>query len=65
MNQQYQDLAQNVQYNKQLDTLVAHFAQHFYQKLTPKQCHEIMKSEILYMVDTIREMKAQSKSSCE
>ena len=65
MEQQFQYWAQNVQHNKQLDTFVAHFAQHFYQKLCLQQYHQITKSEIIYTVDTIGSIKTYSKSSCD
>ena len=44
MEQHFQDVAQKVRYNKNLDTFAAHFAQDFDQKPTPQQCCEIMKS---------------------
>ena len=43
MEQHFQDVAQKVQNDKNSDTLAAHFAQHFDQKSTSQQCHEIMK----------------------
>ena len=64
MEQNLQHVAQKVQHCKNLDTFAAHFAQHFYQKPTPQQCHEIRKPEILSKVNPIGLMKTSSKPSC-
>ena len=61
--QQFQDVDQKLQYDKKSDTSTAHFAQHFDQKPTPQQCHEIMKFETLSTLNYIRLMKTWSKSS--
>ena len=53
MEQHVQDVAQKVQHDKNSDTFVAHFAQHFDQKPTPQQCHEIIKSGIWSKVNPI------------
>ena len=53
MEQHFQEVAQKLQCDKNSDTFAAHFAQHFYQKPTPQQCHEIMKLEILSKVNPI------------
>ena len=57
MEQQSQDVAQKVQYDKNSDTFVFHFAQNFDQKTTPRQCREIMRFETLSMVNPIGSMK--------
>ena len=61
MEQHFQDLAQNVQHDKNLDTFAAHFTQHFDRKPTPQQCGDIMKSEFLSKVNPIGLMKTWSK----
>ena len=43
IEQHFQDLAQKLQYDKNSDNFVAHLAQHFDQKLSPKRCQEIIK----------------------
>ena len=57
MKQNFQDVAQKIQHDKDFDTFAAHFAQHFEQKPTPQQCREIMKFKILSEVSTIGLMK--------
>ena len=64
MEQNFQDVAQKVQQNKNLDTCAAHFAQHFDRKLTPQYCREKMKFETLSKVKSMRLMKTGSKYSC-
>ena len=59
--QHYQDVDQKVQYDKNLDTFAAHFAQHFDQKSTPQQCRKIMNFGILFTVNPIMSMKTWSK----
>ena len=43
MEKHFQDMAQKVQDDRNLDTFVAYFAQHFDQKTTPQNCREIIK----------------------
>ena len=50
MELNFQNMAQKVQHNKNLDTFAAHFAQQLYQKPTPQQCLEIIKFDILSTV---------------
>ena len=57
MGQHFQDVSQKLQYNKKLDTFADHFTQHFDQKLTPQQCREIIKFNILATVNSTRSMK--------
>ena len=63
--QNFQDVAQKVQHDKNPDSFAAHFAQHFNQKPTPQQCLEIMKPEILSTVKFIGSLKTWSKYSCK
>ena len=60
MEQHFQDVAQKLQYDKDSETFVAHFAQHFDQKPIPQQCRNVLKFEILSTVNPIRSMS----SSC-
>ena len=64
MEQHFQNVAQKVPHNKNSDTFAAHFAQHFDQKPTQQHCREIMKFEILSMVNPIGSVKTWDKSSC-
>ena len=64
MEQHFQDVAQKVQHNKNSDTFVAHFNQHFNQKPTRQQCREITEFEILSKINPIESMKTWSKYSC-
>ena len=57
MEQHFQDVAQKVQHDKNLETFAAHFAQHFDQKLTPQYCCDTMKFEMLSKVNPIGLMK--------
>ena len=43
MEKHFQDMAKKVQHDKNSDTYAAHYAQHLNQKLTPRQCREMMK----------------------
>ena len=65
MEQHFQDVAQNIQHDKNSDAFAAHFAQHFDQKPTSQQCFEITKFEILSTVNPIGSVKIWSKSSCK
>ena len=58
MKQHFQDVAPKVQHDKNYDTLLAHFAQHFDQKSTPQKCHKIMRFEIWSKVNPIGSMKS-------
>ena len=53
MEQHFQDVAQKVVNNKNLDSFAAHFAKHFTQKPRPHACREIMSFAILSMVKPI------------
>ena len=64
LEQNFQDVAQKVQLDKNLDTSAAHSAQNFDQNPTPQQCREIMEFEILSTINPIRWMKTWSKYSC-
>ena len=64
MEQYFQDVGQKIQHNKNSNTFTAHFAQYFNQNLTPQQCCEIMKIEILSKVNPIGSIKTWSKYSC-
>ena len=64
MEQHFQDVAQKVVNNKNLDSFAAHFAKHFTQKRSPQECREIMSFDILSTVNPIGSMKTWGKSSC-
>ena len=53
MEQHFQDEAQKLHHDKNSVTYAAHFDQHFDQNLTPQQCCEITKLEILSKVNPI------------
>ena len=44
-------LVSKVEYDNNLETFVAHFAQHINQKPTPQHCYEVIKIEILSYVN--------------
>ena len=62
MEKHFQDMAQKVQDDRNLDTFVAYFAQHFDQKTTPQNCREIMRFENILMVNPIGPMENWIKS---
>ena len=64
MEQHFQDVAQKVVNNKNLDSFAAHFAKHFTQKPSPQECRKIMSFDILSTVNPIGSMKTWGKSSC-
>ena len=62
IEQHFQDVAQKVQHNENLDTFATHFAQYFNQKRTPQHSHEIMSFGIIYIINPIGLMKTCGKS---
>ena len=64
MEQHFQDVAQKVANNKNLDSFAAHFAKHFTQKPSPQECREIPSFDILSTINPIGSMKTWGKSSC-
>ena len=64
MEQHFQDVAQKVVNNKNLDSFSAHFAKHFTQKPSPQQCRKIMSFDILSTVNHMGSMKTWGKSFC-
>ena len=64
MEQHFQCVDQKVQYDKNSDNVAAHFAQYFNQNPNPQQCREIIKFEILSMVNPIGSMETWSEYSC-
>ena len=46
MEQHFQDVAQKVANNNNLNSFAAHFAKHFTQKPSPQECREIMDFDI-------------------
>ena len=61
MEQHFQDVAQKVVNNKNLDYFAAHFAKHFTQKSSPQECREIMSFDILSTVNPMGSMKPWGK----
>ena len=53
MEQHFQDVAQKVAINKNLDSFAAHFTKNFTQKPSPQECREIMSFDILSAVNPI------------
>ena len=53
MGKHFQDVPQKVIQNNNLDSFSAHFARHFTQKTSPKQCCEIVSLKIFYTVKPI------------
>ena len=47
MEQKFQDVAQKVQCDENLDSFTAHFVQHFTKKPSPLQCYKIMTFDII------------------
>ena len=64
MEQHFQDVAQKVANNKNLDSFADHFAKHFTRKPSPQECREIMSFDIISTVNPIGSMKTWGKSSC-
>ena len=64
MEKHFQDIAQKVVNDNNLDSLSSHFTKHFTQKLSLQQCHEIMSFGILSRVNSTGSMKTLGKSSC-
>ena len=62
--QHFQDIFQKLQGDKNLDNFAAHFDKHFNQKLTPRQCCEIIKFRIFSTVNPIKSIKTWINSSC-
>ena len=63
MGENFQDVAQKVQHNKNPDTFAAQFPQYFNQKLNPQKCHRCMEFKIMYMVSPIGLIKTWVESS--
>ena len=57
MEQNFQDVAQKVANDKNLDSFAAHFAKFFIQKPSPQQFRKIMSYDILSTVNPIGSMK--------
>ena len=57
MEQYFQDVAQKVMNDKNLDSFSDHFTKHFTQKPSPQQCREIMYFDIISNVNPISSMK--------
>ena len=64
VEQHFQDVAQKVIHDKNLDSFDDHFAIHFTQKPSLQQCYEIMSFEILYKVNPISSIETWEKISC-
>ena len=64
MEQHFQDIAQKVANNKNMDSFAAHFAKYFTQKPGPQECREIISFDILSTVNHIGSMKTWGKLSC-
>ena len=62
MEKYFQEMDQKVQNDRNSDTFVAYFAQHFDQKTTPQHFCEIMKFENILMVNPIGPMENWIKS---
>ena len=61
MEQHFQDLAQKVIYDNNLEYFSDHFAKTFTQKPIPQQCCDIMSFGIISMVNPIGLMKTWGK----
>ena len=57
MEQHFQDVAQKVVNNNNLNSFAAHFTKNFTQKPSPQKCCEIMSFDILSTVNPIVSMK--------
>ena len=63
MEQHLEDVDQKVQHDKKLGTFLAHFTQHFNQKPTPQQRHDIMNFKIISTLNLIGSMNNWGKPS--
>ena len=57
MEQHFQDVAQKVANNKNLDSFADHFAKHYTQKTCPQEWREIMSFDIVFTVNPKGSMK--------
>ena len=64
MEQHFQDAAQKVMNDKNLNSFTACFAKSFTLKPSPQQCRKIMSFGILSTINPIGSMKTWGKSSC-